>query len=457
MENTTAPNPVNESNGEISVPKGKRKFTFYLFILIPVLIIGTIIVANFGSTKTQVVTTNASNAQADREERNKQASANENLDQAFQKTQIPAPSQKSPAPMGKQERGIEASPFDVPRINPNSPVAEALNSSKDQDTRTQTDPRREQQITGSPTSTTFQNPSPENVTPPQPQVRPVRSGYFFGNETASPVSQPTVNPTNVSNSNQATLPAQGPVQRYVDSVADTPKPAFGAFLPIRLLGSLLTLGGQNLVRCEITRDVGGKNWKLQRGTQLIGEIKETVGDRVFIRINGYIDPKRNRFVPMKCEVFSSDGASGIKGERKRLNSRIAYILKRAFEGGLTLGQAALSRGNSVIVPTGQDLSVLTGVNPTNDVQVQSYLKIDANVQGFALVTEIPGQIEPDRENNGAVQYQFPDSSINASTSVASPEEIALLETVNSEEELKAVLPKLNPRFRQIVLNAMKRQ
>ncbi len=463
--NQSVDSPAPEASSPVvAEPKRSKKLIF--LGIAGVLLLGVIGVAALRSPNSkQTVTANASDPQGESKERKQQANAVQSIEETFSKNQTPetkAPDSSSPAPMQKQVKGIDSTPFDV-NISPNSPVADALNATS-KSTQTGRPEAGKPQTQTNSGGATVNTPGYQPSGPNQPargqepvsetQRRPVRSGYFFGND-AQPPSQP-ITATPVSTPSPVSIQQPSIIQRNRELKTPVAKPTFGTMLPVRLLGTLLTLGGQNLVRCEITRDVQGKGWKLARGTQMVGEIREGIGDRVFIRITGYIDSSLNKLIPIKCDVLGADGASGLPAERKRLNSRLAYFFGRFFDATIQLGQAALSRGNNVVIPTGQDLSVLTGVNPNGGVNAQTYLKINANTQGYALVVDIPGQLESSEPAASDFDIPLPGTPLNAGTPLASPQEMALIQGAQSESELRAILPQLNPRLRGVVLEALQK-
>src|SRR5262249_12027066 len=125
-------------------------------------------------------------------------------------------------------------------------------------------------------------------------------------------------------------------------------PPFGAMLPIRTMGALYTLR-PGLARFELTRDVRGQGWQMRKGTTLIGQQQSGEYDRAYISLLGFIDPDSKRFVKAPGEVLGADGAPGLQGKRRQISSRWARVLRRAATSAVSLGQAALTRGNSTTV------------------------------------------------------------------------------------------------------------
>src|SRR5436305_7623405 len=93
------------------------------------------------------------------------------------------------------------------------------------------------------------------------------------------------------------------------------RPAFGSLLPVRTLGSIYTLRAGSLIRMELTRDVSGQGWKLERRTIVVGTLRGGEADRAFVSIIGYIDPSSGRLVKFGGSLLGADAGEGIKGER----------------------------------------------------------------------------------------------------------------------------------------------
>src|SRR5262249_39086973 len=122
-------------------------------------------------------------------------------------------------------------------------------------------------------------------------------------------------------------------------------PPFGAMLPIRTIGALYLLR-PGLARFELVRDVRGHGWQIRKGTTLIGQRQGGEYDRAYVSLLGFIDPESKRFVKTPGEVLGADGAPGLQGKRRQVNSRWARVLGRVATGAVSVGQAALARGHS---------------------------------------------------------------------------------------------------------------
>ncbi|MGH9938692.1 MAG: hypothetical protein ACREAM_20825, partial [Blastocatellia bacterium] len=163
--------------------------------------------------------------------------------------------------------------------------------------------------------------------------------------TPLPVSGPRPVASASANANLSENAAFAVLKRAEPRVA---LPPFGAMLPIRTMGALYTLR-PGLVRFELMRDVRGQGWQMRKGTTLIGQQQGGEYDRAYASLVGFIDPESKRFVKAPGEVLGADGAPGLQGKRRQVSSRWARVLGRVATSAISLGQAALSRGNSTTV------------------------------------------------------------------------------------------------------------
>ena len=92
------------------------------------------------------------------------------------------------------------------------------------------------------------------------------------------------------------------------------------------MGGVYTLRSGALARLELTRDTVGNGWSMKRGTILVGSTKGGEYDRAYVAIIGFIDPDSGKFVKLGGDVLGGDGAAGLKGKSRQLNSRWTRIL-----------------------------------------------------------------------------------------------------------------------------------
>ena len=220
-------------------------------------------------------------------------------------------------------------------------------------------------------------------------------------------------------------------------------PPFGAMLPIRTMGALYTLR-PGIARFELMRDVRGQGWRMRKGTTLIGQQQGGEYDRAYVSLVGFIDPESKRFVKAPGEVLGADGAPGLQGKRRQVSSRWARVLGRVATGAVSLGQSALSRGNSTTV-------VLPGaVAPELTPSVASrreFVEAPAGTPAFVMITDLPKEArgvdaDPLAEGNGET---------------LTDEELAELLSSNSPEKIRAAMPRMTPELRRVAEAVLKEQ
>jgi hypothetical protein len=220
-------------------------------------------------------------------------------------------------------------------------------------------------------------------------------------------------------------------------------PPFGAMLPIRTMGALYTLR-PGLARFELMRDVSGQGWQMRKGTTLIGQQQGGEYDRAYVSLVGFIDPESKRFVKAPGEVLGADGAPGLQGKRRQVSSRWARVLGRVATGAVSLGQAALARGNSTTV-------VLPGaVAPELTPSVASrreFVEVSAGTSAFVMITDLPKEAK-------AVDA---DPLAEGSGETLTDEELAELLSSDSPEKIRAAMPRMTPELRRVAEAVLKEQ
>jgi hypothetical protein len=219
-------------------------------------------------------------------------------------------------------------------------------------------------------------------------------------------------------------------------------PGFGAMLPVRTLGAVYTLRTGSLVRLEATREVTGDGWRIKRGTILVAELRGSEYDRAFLTLTGFIDPATNRFVRLGGDVLGADGAPGLKGKRRQINSRWSRVFSRAATGAVALGQAALSRGATTIVVPGGFGGVGSEMGLSNEtLSRREFVEIPASAVGYVMITDLPKETrgvdaEPDKRNDG---------------DFLADEELAELLSSGDQAQIKAALPRMQLEMRKLAL------
>jgi hypothetical protein len=231
-------------------------------------------------------------------------------------------------------------------------------------------------------------------------------------------------------------------------------PPFGAFLPVRTLGAIYTLR-QSQARFELTRDVRGDGWELKKGTLLIGQLQGSEQDRAYISMTGFVDPVSGKLVKLSGDLLGADGAPGLKGKSHKVSSTWKRILDRAVTSGVSLGQAALTRGNSTtVVLPGAVAPELTSLTSTSR---REFVEVPAASPAYVLITRLPEQaqgVDSPQIAAGAGERSTFSSNNNADRALSDEEVAGLLES-GSPEAIRKAIPRMSPELRRIAEMALK--
>jgi hypothetical protein len=293
--------------------------------------------------------------------------------------------------------------------------------------------------------------------------QPVRSQR--SSETSLYVSERTeerLQPVSQSPERSSSTPVRA---KTSNTEAKVVLPPFGSMLPVRTIGGIYTLRSGALARLELTRDIVGNGWSMTRGTILVGTIKGGEYDRAYVAIIGFIDPESGKFVNLGGDVLGGDGAAGLKGKSRQVDSRWTRVLGQLGNAALTVTTAALGgRSNGTVVISNGARSPL--INPVSGelnglLDAQSdrtrrtgFVEIVAGTPGYVMVTDLPAAIkgtepytEPDVKNLAA---QSDIDAVRPATGI-SEREFAELIANGSPEEIKAKLQRMSPEMRKIAL------
>jgi len=222
-------------------------------------------------------------------------------------------------------------------------------------------------------------------------------------------------------------------------------PPFGAMFPVRTLGALYTLRS-SLTRFELLRDMQGQGWQMRKGAVFVGQQQGSEYDRAYISLLGFIDPETKRFVKITGEVLGADGAPGLQGKRRQISGRWARALGRVGASAVSLGQAALSRGNSttVVLPG----SVAPELAPSfNVVSRREFVEAPAGTPAFVMITDLPKE----------AQRIDADPLAEGKRETITDEELAELLSSGSPEKIRAAMPRMSSELRRIAEAALKEQ
>jgi len=228
-------------------------------------------------------------------------------------------------------------------------------------------------------------------------------------------------------------------------------PAFGAMLPIRMLGGVVTLRN-SIARMELTQDVKGEGWVLKRGTVFVAQSAGGAFDRAYLNVSGFIDPATNRLVKLSGEVLGDDATQGLKGKRRQMSGRWSRAFNRALSIGPGIAQAALARngGTTVIVPTGGATSELLPSGGNSDRR--EFVEVRAGAVGYVLVTDLPDQIKG--VDSDPTKYLAEASATKNAQSELSESELAELLVNGTPAKIKEAMPRMSPEMRRVAALAI---
>ncbi len=223
------------------------------------------------------------------------------------------------------------------------------------------------------------------LTQPNTSIEPVGRSLFFGITKARNDATPV---QNASSGNLATDP------KKAKSSGQIP---FGTLLPVRLIGAIYTLRSSGgVVRMELTQPIEGKGYSFPAGTMLIGNLRGGESVRAFVSIVGLIDPASGELVKFGGELMGTDGASGIKGNRKRITGKWARFFRGLKEtAGSILGSVGSFRSGGTIVLSeplrrgSERLSEDTSESLFGTEREDTFLEVLAGTSGYVLVTQLP--------------------------------------------------------------------
>jgi hypothetical protein len=246
-------------------------------------------------------------------------------------------------------------------------------------------------------------------------------------------------------------------------------PPFGSILPVRAIGGLYTLRSGALARFEITRDMIGNGWSMKRGTILVGTTKGGEYDRAYVSVVGFIEPQSGKLVKLGGDVLGGDGAAGLKGKSRQVDSRWTRVLGQVGNAALNLTGAILGgRSNGTVIisdgarsplinPISDELNGVLG-SPSNGNRRTGFVEVGAGTPGYVIVTDLPAEIKTTDANELSQETLATVAdidSIRPATGI-SERELADLLANGSPDEIKARLHRMSPEMRKIALAVVER-
>lgn len=286
---------------------------------------------------------------------------------------------------------------------------------------------------------TVANALPPTAQPSDPTPQGI-SYYFFRHDEGSagaPLSRPAA-----PQQETLQLPDVGVVRLPRSPTASEPvKPPFGTLLSVRLLDSVMTLREGGVIRLETTRVVSGAGgWNIPRGTQLVARVAGGNNNRAFLNVVGFIDAATNRLVNVGGEIKGTDGAPGLRGERKRAASRWSSAVRELGRAGVSLGSAFLigRNGGGGYYPPPSAYGVPSNTSSPSQNANLDFIQVPAGAQGFVMITELPQSVEG----------RDAETLLNA-TGEMSDDELAKLLTDGTPEQIRAARPRMNPELQRL--------
>jgi hypothetical protein len=235
-------------------------------------------------------------------------------------------------------------------------------------------------------------------------------------------------------------------------------PSFGAMLPVKSLGAIYTLRSSGgVVRFEVAYEKRGKGWVIPKGTEIVGVVRGSDRDRAFITMTGMIDPQTGKFVRLAGDVLGADGATGVRGERKRLSSRWASFFGRLRDAGLaSIGAAAGAIGRGPVIITDvyrRSSSPLTSeLNGVLGADRDGFVLIKAGTTGYIYVTQMPDEIHGLQELAGLSRDSIgslADTARQRAATGLSEDKLAEILTRGDAEEIRRAFADMTPEMQRV--------
>ena len=235
-------------------------------------------------------------------------------------------------------------------------------------------------------------------------------------------------------------------------------PSFGAMLPVKSLGAIYTLRSSGgVVRFEVAYEKRGKGWSVPKGTEIVGVVRGGDRDRAFITMTGMIDPQTGKFVRLAGDLLGADGATGVRGERKRLSGRWASFFGRLRDAGLaSIGAAAGAVGRGPVIITDvyrRSSSPLTSeLNGVLGADRDGFVLIKAGTTGYIYVTQMPDEIHGLQELAGLSRDSIgalADTARRRAATGLSEDKLAEIMTRGDAEEIRRAFADMTPEMRRV--------
>lgn len=244
-------------------------------------------------------------------------------------------------------------------------------------------------------------------------------------------------------------------------------PPLGTMLPVRTLGTIYTLRSEGYVRMQLVRAAGGRGWSLPRGTEVYGVVRGSdfeIG-RAYVQLIGFLDQGTGRLVRLQGSVVGGDGAEGLRGQKRNLQSGWTRALRIAGAGAVealstvaaTIGRRPVYAGDIYGYGAPRVTSPLMGeINGIAYRQGRAgFVEIPAGTNGYVLVMTSPREIQGvDADVSIENLRRSSDAASERDAARISENELAELMTNGSREDIRNALPRMTPEMRRIAEAAL---
>lgn len=246
--------------------------------------------------------------------------------------------------------------------------------------------------------------------------------------------------------------ASANISRQIPVPSSANIPPFGTLLPVRFLGAVYTLqrGSGGLVRMELSRTIQKQGFSLPAGTVIVGRLRGSEYNRVFISVFGAIDPKTGKLIKFEGDILGTDGASGVTGTRKSVKSWGTRFLNALRETGgqvVNLLASRGGRGGTIILGGTNGISGEVSSVVSGNSQADSFVIVRAGIDAYVLVSDLPGEQRDESESNSSSDTNIP--GVNLSES-----EMVEILTTDDPNKIRALLTKMSPNQRALAIKAM---
>jgi len=197
---------------------------------------------------------------------------------------------------------------------------------------------------------------------------------------------------------------------------------------------------------------------------MVGANRGSEADRAFVSLVGFIDPESGKFVRMSGDLLGSDGATGIRGKKRKVSGGWSRALGKVAEAGVNIATSvAGSIGRGPVVVT--DAYRSSGSRVSNELDGMlirsdrnSFVEVAAGTSGYMMVTDLPEAIQGgdalSRLSGREVEERADSGQPRRATGI-SERELAELVQSGDHERLSAALPRMSPEMRRVAESVIK--